>query len=166
MCLCWSPHMTSTTMNSHISLPTSVCLFCRAARQKRSRGLRENPYGQSLCPPPRATPAPLPAAGKNEPRSSSHSEPHLGVAEYEIERNRIKVSPGEPDLGSPGEPALGSESVSPGRLFSAPPHPPGLSLVEAFASWQWYNYLVSKVPAGKQALVINMNLRADIMMLC
>ena len=116
--------------------------------------------------PPRAPRAPLPAAGQNEPRSSSPSEPHLGVAKYEIERNRIKVSPGEPDLGSPGEPALGSESVSPGRLFSAPPHPPGLSLVEAFASWQWYNYLVSKVPAGKQALVINMNLRADIMMLC
>ena len=28
---------------------------------------------------------------------------------------------------------------------------------EAFASWQWLNYLVSKVPAGKKALLINMD---------
>ena len=80
--------------------------------------------------------------------------------------NIIKVSPGEPDLGSPGEPDLSSEPVSPGPLFSSAPPPLKLSLVEALASWHWFYYLVSKVPAGKQALVINMNFRAGIMMLC
>ena len=30
-------------------------------------------------------------------------------------------------------------------------------LAEAFASWQWVNYLISKVPAGKKPLLINMD---------
>lgn len=32
-----------------------------------------------------------------------------------------------------------------------------LNPVQAFASWQWLNYLLSKVPAGKKALVINVD---------
>jgi len=32
-----------------------------------------------------------------------------------------------------------------------------LPVGEAFASWQWCNYLIGKVPAGKKALLINMD---------
>ena len=28
---------------------------------------------------------------------------------------------------------------------------------EAFASWPWFNYLASKVPAGKKALITNID---------
>ena len=28
---------------------------------------------------------------------------------------------------------------------------------EAFASWQWFNYLARKVPAGKKALITNID---------
>ena len=28
---------------------------------------------------------------------------------------------------------------------------------EAFASWPWFNYLTSKVPAGKKALITNID---------
>ena len=30
-------------------------------------------------------------------------------------------------------------------------------LAEGFASWQWVNYLISKVPTGKKPLLINMD---------
>ena len=46
-----------------------------------------------------------------------------------------------------------------GRPFRPPYRPPFRHHVfpgEAFASWQWLNHLVSKVPAGKKALIINM----------
>ena len=94
---------------------------------------------------------------KNGTKSGTHSVPNLGSPNAIL----ICFINNSPDLGpisvSPGDPDLGSDSVPPGPHFSAPPSFPGLSLVEAFASWRWFNYLVSQVPAGKRALLINMD---------
>ena len=56
VCVCWSPHMTSRTMNSYISMPASGCLFSRAAHIKQQRAHRfhkktswPGPYGHEGC---------------------------------------------------------------------------------------------------------------------
>ena len=84
-CLCWSPHMTSTNIDSQIPLPASFCLFepavleknpdCKKNTAKQSLGFMRGAYSAR---PNRLAPCYLPAAGVSD-RHGRTATRHLGL---------------------------------------------------------------------------------------